>query len=89
MVRFLVISKDDINQVVKKYDKKKITVCTIASHSSLHVFRGAKDEGFRRCAICAKGREVPYQRYESANEYIVVDKFADVNDPKIQQQLGT
>ena len=83
----LVISKEDIKQVVKKYDRKKITVCTIASHSSLHVFRGAKDEGFRRCAICARGREVPYQRYESANEYIVVDKFADVIDPKIQQQL--
>jgi len=83
----LVISKDDIRQVIKKYDKKKITICTIGSHSSLHVFRGAYDEGFRRCVICAKGREVPYHRFKSADEYIVVDKFSDVNDGKIQQRL--
>lgn len=83
----MVISKDEIKQVIKKYDQKKITISTIASHSSLHVFRGAYDEGFRRCAVCAKGREVPYQRYKSAEEYIVVDKFSDVLDKDIQKQL--
>ncbi len=87
MVRSLVITKEEINKVIKKYDPKKITMCTIASHSSLHVFRGALDEGFRRCAVCAKGREVPYQRFHSADEYIVVDKFADVCDEKIQEKL--
>jgi len=83
----LVISKDEIKQVIKKYKKKKITISTIASHSSLHVFRGAYDEGFKRCAICAKGREVPYQRFKSADEYIMVDKFSDVLDKDIQKQL--
>jgi 5-formaminoimidazole-4-carboxamide-1-(beta)-D-ribofuranosyl 5'-monophosphate synthetase len=83
----LVISKDDIKDVIKHYDKNKITVCTIASHSSLHVFRGAYDEGMRRCAVCAKGREVPYQRYRSAEEYIVVDKFSDIIDEGIQERL--
>jgi 5-formaminoimidazole-4-carboxamide-1-(beta)-D-ribofuranosyl 5'-monophosphate synthetase len=83
----LVISKDEIKDIIKDYDKDKITVCTIASHSSLHVFRGALDEGLRRCAICAKGRVVPYQRYRSAEEYIVVDKFADIIDEKLQQKL--
>ena len=83
----MVISKDDIKEVIKHYDKSKITVCTIASHSSLHVFRGAYDEGLRRCAICAKGREVPYQRYRSAEEYIIVDKFADIIDDEIQDRL--
>jgi 5-formaminoimidazole-4-carboxamide-1-(beta)-D-ribofuranosyl 5'-monophosphate synthetase len=83
----LVISKDDIKDVIKHYDKNNITVCTIASHSSLHVFRGAYDEGMRRCAICAKGREVPYQRYRSAEEYIIVDKFADIIDEDVQDRL--
>ena len=83
----MVISKDDIKNVIKHYDKNNITVCTIASHSSLHVFRGAYDEGMRRCAICAKGREVPYQRYRSAEEYIIVDKFADIIDEDIQDRL--
>ncbi len=83
----MVISKDEIKQVIKKYKKKKITISTIASHSSLHVFRGAYDEGFKRCAICAKGREVPYQRFKSADEYIMVDKFSDVLDKDIQKQL--
>lgn len=86
-MKALVISKDEIKQVIKKYKKKKITISTIASHSSLHVFRGAYDEGFKRCAICAKGREVPYQRFKSADEYIMVDKFSDVLDKDIQKQL--
>ncbi|HMK48017.1 MAG TPA: formate--phosphoribosylaminoimidazolecarboxamide ligase [Methanocella sp.] len=83
----MVISKEDINQVISKYKKKKITICTIASHSSLHVFRGAYDEGFRRCAVVAKGREVPYQRFKSADEYIFVDKFADVLEEETQKKL--
>lgn len=83
----MVITKDDIKDVIKKYDKNKITVCTIASHSSLHVYRGAFDEGLRRCAICAKGRDVPYRRFHSADEYIIVDKFSDIIDEELQERL--
>lgn len=83
----MVITKDDIKEVIKKYDKNNIMVCTIASHSSLHVYRGAYDEGFRRCAICAKGRDIPYRRFRSADEYIIVDKFSDIIDEEIQEKL--
>ena len=46
------ISKEDITQILDSYDKDDITIATICSHSSLQIFHGARQEGFKTLGIC-------------------------------------
>ena len=46
-----------IMDVLDGYDKEDITIATLGSHSSLHMFQGAKTEGFRTAVVCEKGRK--------------------------------
>ena len=77
------VKLEDIFEILDNYDKDNITIATLGSHTSLHILQGAKEEGFRTAIVCEKGREVPYQRFDVADEYIIVDKFKDiVNEAK-------
>ncbi len=75
-------------------NKSAITIATIGSHSGLEVARGAKDEGFKNLIVCEKGREKTYSQHYKTNgefgcvdECIIVEKFADILKPEIQQEL--
>ncbi len=81
------INRQEILDILDGYDKEDITIATLGSHSSLHMFQGAKTEGFRTAAVCAKGREVPYQRFGVVDEIITVDKFSDIVNDEVQEQL--
>ena len=81
------VSKEKILEILEGYDKDNITIATLGSHTSLHILNGAKQEGFRTAIVCAKGREVPYQRFDVADEYIIVDKFEDIVNEDVQQKL--
>jgi len=81
------IDRKSILGVLDNYDKEDITIATLGSHSSLHMFQGAKKEGFKTAVVCEKGREVPYQRFDVADEYIIVDKFSDIVNDDVQQEL--
>ena len=81
------IKKEDIIKILDSYDKENITIATLGSHTSLHILKGAKDEGFRTAIVCEKGREVPYQRFGVADEYIIVDEFKDIVNEDVQEQL--
>ncbi|MBW3582185.1 MAG: formate--phosphoribosylaminoimidazolecarboxamide ligase [Euryarchaeota archaeon] len=45
------ILNPDIAKVLEGYDPKKLTIATVTSHSSLQIFHGAKQEGFRTLGI--------------------------------------
>lgn len=61
------------------YNVEKLSIATIASHSALDVFDGAKDHGFRTIAVCQIGRERTYIRFKRVvDEVLLLDKFADV-----------
>ena len=81
------VKKEDILDILAGYDKENITIATLGSHTSLHILQGAKEEGFRTAIVCQKGREVPYQRFGVADEYIIVDEFKDIVNEDVQQQL--
>lgn len=50
---------------------------SIASHSALDVFDGAKDEGFRTVAVCQRGRETAYLRFKRVVDVpLILDKYA-------------
>ena len=81
------VKKEDILNILANYDKSEITIATLGSHTSLHILQGAKEEGFRTAIVCEKGREIPYQRFGVADEYIIVDEFKDIVNEDIQEKL--
>ncbi len=81
------VSKEKILEILDGYDKENITIATLGSHTSLHILNGAKAEGFRTAIVCEKGREVPYERFGVADEFIMVDKFSDIVNDDVQDKL--
>jgi 5-formaminoimidazole-4-carboxamide-1-(beta)-D-ribofuranosyl 5'-monophosphate synthetase len=81
------IEKESIMNIIKNYEKEKITIGTLGSHSALNIFKGAKDEGFRTVCICKKENEIIYRRFSLADEIIRVNNFEALLDDKIQQRL--
>jgi 5-formaminoimidazole-4-carboxamide-1-(beta)-D-ribofuranosyl 5'-monophosphate synthetase len=81
--------------VLRAYDPRALTVCSIGSHSALDVCCGAKRQGLRTLVIAAKGRERTYDtHYRSRpdgggciDETIVLDHFAEILKPDVQSSL--
>jgi 5-formaminoimidazole-4-carboxamide-1-(beta)-D-ribofuranosyl 5'-monophosphate synthetase len=75
-----VISKDKINSILKGYDKKKIKIATICSHSSLQIFHGARQEGIESIGICLEKNRKTYDSfpYGKPDKYIIVDNYQDI-----------
>ncbi|MEK6954116.1 MAG: formate--phosphoribosylaminoimidazolecarboxamide ligase [Candidatus Micrarchaeota archaeon] len=83
------ISREDIGNVLKKYDRKKIAFATICSHSALQIFHGVKMEGFKTIGICTPDRRDLYESYPlaSPDEFIMVDDYSQVLEPSFQETL--
>lgn len=81
------ITKDEIDDILRRYETKKITIGTLGSHSALNIFKGAKEEGFGTICVCKKGDEIVYQRFPLADEVILVEDFNELLDDDIQQKL--
>lgn len=88
----------NLKEVLKNYNKDQITIAVLGGHSALDVCEGAKRMGFQTLAVCQKGREKTYEKYyrtrgEEGNEkgcidhIILVDKFADIVKPSVQEEL--
>jgi 5-formaminoimidazole-4-carboxamide-1-(beta)-D-ribofuranosyl 5'-monophosphate synthetase len=76
-----------IDKILESYDKSKITIGTIGSHSALNIFKGAKDEGINTVCVCKKSDEILYRRFPVADEIILVKDFKEILDEKVQQRL--
>lgn len=75
-------------ELLDGYDLKNVSIGTIASHSALDVFDGAKDEGLTTVAICEKGRELPYVRFKAVvDKVILLNKFSDVVKSEVITEL--
>ena len=88
------ITQKQLQGVLDKYDKSKLTIGTLGGHSALDVCRGAKDEGLRTVVVCQNGREKTYEKYYRTregkgvvDEIIIVDRFSDIVKPEVQQRL--
>lgn len=57
---------------------KDYKICTLASHSSLQIFKGAHDEGFQTIAICKRPDIKTYESFRVADTIIPVDNFAEI-----------
>jgi len=72
------ISKEDIQKILKGYDKNNLTIATICSHSSLQIFHGARMEGFKTIGICIGQPPRFYDAFPLAKP----DKFFSVESYK-------
>lgn len=90
----MMVTPNKIAKVVSGYDPRKIRVASLGGHSALDVCRGAKAEGFETVVVARRGREKTYQKYYKTrgakgcvDHVILVDEFADVAKPAVQEQL--
>ncbi|HWR26162.1 MAG TPA: DUF1246 domain-containing protein, partial [Methanosarcina sp.] len=60
------ITKQQILEFLKNYDKENITIATVCSHSSLQIFDGARKEGFRTLGICVGKPPKFYEAFPKA-----------------------
>ena len=81
------IGKSEIAKILKSYDKNKIAVGTIGSHSALNIFKGAKEEGLRTVCVCKESDEITYRRFPLADEIITLDDFKEMLSSRIQEKL--
>ena len=81
------ITGKDIEKILGKYDLKKIAIATLGSHSSLNIFKGAKEEGFRTVCVCKKKDAILYKKFPLVDELIVVEDFTELLSKKLQEKL--
>ncbi len=81
------IDNSDIGKIVEKYDQQKLAIGTLGSHSSLNIFKGAREEGFRTVCICKEKDAIMYQKYPLVDELIIVKDFTELMNEKLQKRL--
>jgi 5-formaminoimidazole-4-carboxamide-1-(beta)-D-ribofuranosyl 5'-monophosphate synthetase len=81
------IDSADIAKITEKYDQHKLSVGTLGSHSSLNIFKGAKEEGFRTVCICKEKDAIMYQKYPVVDELIIVKDFTELLSELLQERL--
>ncbi|MFW6117392.1 MAG: formate--phosphoribosylaminoimidazolecarboxamide ligase [Thermoproteota archaeon] len=81
------IDKDEVNNVLKRYEENNLAVGTLGSHSALNILKGAKEEGLRTVCICKEESEIVYRNFSVVDEFIQVEDFSDLLDEDVQQRL--
>ena len=89
------IDRKQIQIMLDKYSLDDLTIASLGGHSALDICRGAKKHGFHTLVVCQKGREKTYTQYYKTrsdgrgcvDETIVLDQFADLTKPVVQEQL--
>ena len=81
------IGSQDVGKIIEKYDQSKLAIGTLGSHSSLNIFKGAKEEGFRTVCICKEKDAIMYQKFPLVDELIIVKDFTELLSEKMQERL--
>ena len=81
------ITSSDIAKILSKYDFSKLAIGTLGSHSSLNIFKGAKEEGFRTVCICKEKDAILYKKFPLADEMIFVKDFTELLSETLQEKL--
>jgi len=74
------VSRKTIASILDGYED--IVIATVCSHSSLQIFHGARQEGFRTLGIAIGKRPRFYDAFPLArpDEFLIVDSYADILD---------
>jgi len=76
------IPKAEIDKILGEYDKGKVKLAVICSHSALQIFHGARQEGIKTIGICKRKNQERYEAFPLAkpDEYIFVDRYEEIAD---------
>ncbi|HET9030748.1 MAG TPA: DUF1297 domain-containing protein [Candidatus Aquilonibacter sp.] len=88
---------DFVEEALRSYDRSRLTLASIGSHSALEVAYGARAQGLRNLVITAKGRERTYtehfMRKETpvprgcVDEVIELAAFPEILRDDVQQRM--
>lgn len=73
---------------MKNIKSSNIKICTLGSHCSLQVLKGARDEGFSTCLICEKRKYDVYRRYPFIDRILLVDNFEKILEKPYQHRMN-
>ncbi|MEM4348467.1 MAG: formate--phosphoribosylaminoimidazolecarboxamide ligase [Candidatus Anstonellaceae archaeon] len=76
----MVISREKIHEILSGYDKKKLKIATICSHTALQIFYGARQEGIKTIGICTQKRKKVYEAFPfgKPDEFLIVDDLREI-----------
>lgn len=71
------IPQEKIAKMLAAYDKKKLKLATLCSHTALQIFYGARAEGIKTIGLCTRERKKFYDSFPLAkpDEYMIIDGF--------------
>lgn len=90
------MSTDYVARALAAYDRSRLTLCSIGSHSALEVAYGARAQGIRNLVVTAKGRERTYTQHFAAqhdprrgcvDEVLELDSFPEILRADVQERL--
>ena len=78
------VAKEKIHKILSEY--KDFKIATICSHSSLQIFRGARQEGVKTIGIVKRDKKELYEGFPlgKPDEFLVVDDYADVPEDELR-----
>ncbi|HEX3458289.1 MAG TPA: DUF1297 domain-containing protein [Candidatus Baltobacteraceae bacterium] len=86
-----------VARALRDYDRRRLTLASVGSHSALEVAYGARAAGLRSLVVTAKGRELTYTWYFAAradapargcvDEVLELGSFPEILEDDAQQQL--
>jgi 5-formaminoimidazole-4-carboxamide-1-(beta)-D-ribofuranosyl 5'-monophosphate synthetase len=85
-----------VSEILARYDRDALTLCSIGSHSALEIAYGARAQKLKNLIVTARGREQTYARHYARRESpprgcvdrtIELGAFTDILDPKVQDTL--
>lgn len=90
--------QDYVSRALERYDRSKLTLCSIGSHSALEVASGARAQGLQNLVVTAKGRERTYTEHFArrgapgpargcVDEVLELDAFPEILDDGVQERL--
>lgn len=87
----------DLLGTLATYDRERLTLCSIGSHSALEVASGARAQGLRNLVVTERGREETYSRHYArrleapargcVDATLELEHFADILDDAVQDRL--
>ena len=91
------VSIAQVDRALREYDRSRLTLCSIGSHSALDVAYGARAQRLRNLVVTAKGRERTYTRYFAVredpvsrgcvDEVLELETFPEILRADVQHQL--
>jgi len=76
------VPKERIEKIVEGYDKAKLTIATVCSHTSLQIFDGARKEGFKTLGITVGQHTKFYDAFPKGkpDEFLKVGSYLELLD---------